>query len=195
MRCGNREFGTIPGNTSRHPPDEGFRDAMLRSFLDSHCPCHPADHPGPASGQVEAGFSLGPRDYGVLVEAGAASYQLNNSTIFGNVGIGTGVSPIQIASNGFIKATQATGHRPTGSRGCRRDHLQSGERRGRGVLQPIPGDDRPQHRQLAQYHPRRGGGDRLDHQRRRPDGQCVRRHAGRRRESCLQPHRRLIQQQ
>jgi hypothetical protein len=42
-------------------------------------------------------------DYGVLIEPNVASFQLNNSTIFGNVGLGTGVSPVQIASNGFIK--------------------------------------------------------------------------------------------
>jgi hypothetical protein len=53
-----------------------------------------------------AGYSLGAAlDYGVLVESGAHSYQLNNSTINGNVGIGAnlGSGGVQIASNGFIK--------------------------------------------------------------------------------------------
>ena len=45
-------------------------------------------------------------DYGVLVEPNVASYALtaNIANIFGNVGIGTGVSPIQIGSEAFINA-------------------------------------------------------------------------------------------
>jgi len=51
----------------------------------------------------QAGFILdGASNYGILIEPGASSYQLNNSTVFGNVGLGSGVSPVQIASNGFI---------------------------------------------------------------------------------------------
>jgi hypothetical protein len=55
------------------------------------------------AGPCQAGFSLGAAgNYGVLVEANAGNFQLNNSTVFGNVGIGAGVGGVQIASNGFI---------------------------------------------------------------------------------------------
>jgi hypothetical protein len=55
--------------------------------------------------QVEAGYNLGAAaDYAVLIEAGVSNFQLNNARINGNVGIGTGVDPIQIASNGFVNA-------------------------------------------------------------------------------------------
>jgi hypothetical protein len=51
----------------------------------------------------QAAFVLGEAaNYGVLVEAGAKTFQLNNSTVFGNVGIGAGINAVQIASNGFI---------------------------------------------------------------------------------------------
>jgi hypothetical protein len=58
-----------------------------------------------------AGFILGSAgNYGILVEPGAGSFQLNNSTINGTVGIGANIggaggnpAKIQIASNGFIK--------------------------------------------------------------------------------------------
>ena len=42
-------------------------------------------------------------NYGILIEPGAKSYQLNSATVNANVGIGTGLTgSIQIASNGFI---------------------------------------------------------------------------------------------
>jgi hypothetical protein len=54
--------------------------------------------------QARAGFDLGvAANYGVLVEPGAHNYNLNNSTIFGNVGIGNGVNAVMIASNGFVQ--------------------------------------------------------------------------------------------
>jgi hypothetical protein len=60
---------------------------------------------------ANAGFILGSAiNYGILVEPGAHSFQLNNSTINGTVGIGANIgsvggnpASIQIASNGFIK--------------------------------------------------------------------------------------------
>jgi hypothetical protein len=60
---------------------------------------------------ANAGFILGTAgNYAILVEPGASSYQLNNSTINGTVGIGANIggaggnpARIQIASNGFIK--------------------------------------------------------------------------------------------
>jgi hypothetical protein len=54
-------------------------------------------------GSAQAAINLGAAgSYGILVEPNANNFQLNNSTITGNVGIGGGVSGIQIASNGFI---------------------------------------------------------------------------------------------
>ena len=42
-------------------------------------------------------------NYGILIEPGAKSYQLNNATVNANVGIGTGLTgSVQIANNGFI---------------------------------------------------------------------------------------------
>src|SRR5690242_10684361 len=57
--------------------------------------------------QAEAGgISLGSAaNYGILVEPGVHNFQLDNSTITGNVGIGAGLSGpsnVQIAGNGFI---------------------------------------------------------------------------------------------
>ena len=55
--------------------------------------------------QAQAGFAIGTAaNYGVLIEPGAHSLQLNNSTVTGNVGIGSGLENggVQIASNGFI---------------------------------------------------------------------------------------------
>jgi hypothetical protein len=50
-----------------------------------------------------AGFTLnGALNYGVLVEPGASSFQLSNSTIAGNVGIGSGLGAVLIAGNGLI---------------------------------------------------------------------------------------------
>jgi len=61
--------------------------------------------------QARAGFDLGVGfNYAVLVEPNANNFQLNNSTVFGNVGIGNNLSKVditlngaQITSNGFIK--------------------------------------------------------------------------------------------
>jgi hypothetical protein len=56
--------------------------------------------------QAKADFSIGTAvNYGVLAEPGVKSFQLNNSTVNGNVGIGAGLGSggVQIASNGFIK--------------------------------------------------------------------------------------------
>jgi hypothetical protein len=60
---------------------------------------------------ANADFVFGTAEnYGVLIEPGAHSFQLNNSTINGTVGIGANIggaggnpANIQIASNGFIK--------------------------------------------------------------------------------------------
>jgi hypothetical protein len=60
---------------------------------------------------ANASFILGSAgNYGILVEPGAHSFMLNNSTINGTVGIGANIgaaggnpASIQIASNGFIK--------------------------------------------------------------------------------------------
>lgn len=60
---------------------------------------------------AKASFFFGTAEnYGVLIEPGAHSFQLNNSTINGTVGIGANIggaggnpANIQIASNGFIK--------------------------------------------------------------------------------------------
>jgi hypothetical protein len=58
-----------------------------------------------ASSRARADIVLGTAvNYGILVESGANSYQLNNSVVHGNVGIGSGLGAgqVQIASNGFI---------------------------------------------------------------------------------------------
>jgi choice-of-anchor A domain-containing protein len=56
-----------------------------------------------AATATEAAFNLGAAGtFGVLVEPSAHNFQLNNSTVTGNVGVGAGVDAIQIASNGFI---------------------------------------------------------------------------------------------
>ena len=54
--------------------------------------------------QAHADIDLGvAANYGILIEPGAKNYQLNNATIGGNVGIGTGLTgSVQIAGNGFI---------------------------------------------------------------------------------------------
>jgi hypothetical protein len=64
-----------------------------------------------SASDVRASFILGTAvNYGILVEPGAGSFQLNNSTVNGTVGIGANIggaggntAKIQIASNGFIK--------------------------------------------------------------------------------------------
>jgi choice-of-anchor A domain-containing protein len=51
----------------------------------------------------QAGFMLGAAaDYAVLVEPGVKAFKLNNSDIFGNVGLGTGVDG-DLAGGGFIR--------------------------------------------------------------------------------------------
>ena len=66
--------------------------------------------------QAQADIVLGAAaNYGILVEPGAHSYQLNNSTVFGTVGIGAVFvrGGVQIASNGFIRDAVA-GNSATG---------------------------------------------------------------------------------
>lgn len=66
---------------------------------------------GGGASVANATFVFGTAEnYGVLIEPGAHSFQLNNSTINGTVGIGANIggaggnpANIQIASNGFIK--------------------------------------------------------------------------------------------